>query len=259
MKKVLLVGELNQTVSSVNKHLSTRFQTQICVDSLEMVKGMAKVFAPDMAVVCLVGTGELDRRILDFFEQYDAKMPILLIGTTEECKAYQTYYENGQVDYAIRPTKLSALMKKCLIMLRMAEDDAVEPQSESVDEPQRRKRILAVDDSGVLLRSVKAMLDKNYDISVATDGEMAMKQAKKKMPDLILLDYEMPGWDGKRTLEEIRKHEELKDIPVLFLTGVADREHISAVLGLKPEGYLLKPIEQQKLLDTIEKVLSGTV
>ena len=116
-----------------------------------------------------------------------------------------------------------------------------------------------MDDSGVLLRSVKAMLDKYYDFGVATDGEMAMKQAKKKKPDLILLDYEMPGWDGKKTLEEFRKDEELKDIPVVFLTGVADREHILAVLGLKPEGYLLKPIEQQKLLDTIEKVLTGTV
>lgn len=66
MKKILLVGELSQTVSSVNRHLSTRFQTQICVDSLELVKGMAKVFEPDMAVMCLVGVSGLDCRILDF-------------------------------------------------------------------------------------------------------------------------------------------------------------------------------------------------
>lgn len=259
MKKILLVGELNQTVSSVNRHLSTRFQTQICVDSLELVKGMAKVFEPDMAVVCLVGAGGLDNRILDYFDSQYSKMPVLLIGTTEECKAYQKYYENGQCEFAIRPTKLSALMQKCLVMLRMAEEEVVEVHGDSEEDPHRRKRILAVDDSGVLLRSVKAMLEKTYDVAVATDGEMAIKQIKKKVPDLVLLDYEMPGWDGKKTLEEIRNDEEIKDTPVLFLTGVADKEHIAAVLGLKPEGYLLKPIEQQRLMDTIEKVLSGTV
>ena len=88
---------------------------------------------------------------------------------------------------------------------------------------------------------------------------MAIKQAKKKRPDLILLDYEMPEWDGKRTLEEILKDDELKDIKVVFLTAVTDRAHIEAVLSLKPSGYLLKPIEQAKLIDTIEQVLSETL
>ena len=60
-------------------------------------------------------------------------------------------------------------------------------------------------------------------------------------------------------MEEIQTDEELKDIPVVFLTAVSDRAHIEAVLKLKPSGYLLKPIEQNKLVDTIEKVLSETL
>ncbi len=63
----------------------------------------------------------------------------------------------------------------------------------------------------------------------------------------------------KRTLEEIRKDEELKAISVLFLTVVVDKGHITAVLGLNPCGYLLKPIEQQKLIDTVKKALSGEI
>lgn len=259
MKKILLIGELNQTVSSVNAHLATRFQTQICMDSLDLVKGMAKVFEPDMAVICLVGTGELDKRILDFFSAQYAQVPVLLLGTGEECKCFQTYYESAQFDYVIRPTTLSALMKKCREMLLLEAADP-EPEAEvQVEEAVRRSRILAVDDSGVLLRSVKAILDKDYDVAVASSGMMAIKQAKKTAIDLILLDYEMPEWDGKRTLEEIRGDEELKDIPVVFLTGVADKAHIAAVLGLNPQGYLLKPIDPQKLLDTIEKVLGQSV
>lgn len=261
MKKVFLIGQLNQIVSSVNKHLSTRFQIQLCVDSLELVKGMAKVFEPDMVVISLVGVGTLDNRILDHFRNEYSQIPVLLLGTVDECNHYQRYYDNPQISFVTRPTTLSAVMQKCLDMLQM---ECIEREKEDlakvvVEEGERKKRILAVDDSGILLRSVKTMLENTYEVVVATDGMMAIKQAIKKKPDLILLDYEMPKMDGRETLEELRNDEELKKIPVVFLTGVADKENITAVLKLKPEGYLLKPIEQQRLLDTIEKVLTGTV
>lgn len=258
MKKVLLVGELNQTVSSVNKHLSTKFQTQICKDTIDFVKGMIKVFDPDLILICLVGMGELDTNILELFKDKYSNLPVLLIGTKEECRYYEEIYESEQFDFAIRPITLSAIMQKCHKLLRMT-DEKPEAETEGAKSREGRKQILAVDDSGILLRSVKAMLDKQYDVAVATSGMLAIKQAKKNPPDLILLDYEMLGWDGKRTLEEIQQDEELKGIPVVFLTAVSDRAHIEAVLKLKPSGYLLKPIEQNKLVDTIEKVLTETL
>lgn len=119
---------------------------------------------------------------------------------------------------------------------------------------QLKRQILLVDDSPLALRSIKAMLDKKYDVAVATSGEKALVAAKKNLPDLILLDYEMPGWDGRKTLEELRNDEEVGDIPVVFLTGVADKEHITAVLGMNPKGYLLKPVDKDKLLNTIKEV-----
>lgn len=253
MKKVLLVGDLNQTVSSINKQLSTGFQTQICKDDLELMKGMFKVFDPDLVMISLVGVGKLDEKILDFLKEKYSHIPVLLVGTAEECRYFQKLYDSEQFHYAVRPTTLSAVMNQCFKLLRMSNSVEAEVKKEG------RKSILAVDDSGLLLRSVKAMLDKEYDVSVANSGMAAIKQAKKKLPDLILLDYEMPEWDGKRTLEEILKDEELKDVKVVFLTAVTDRTHIEAVLKLKPSGYLLKPIDQAKLMDTIEKVLSGTL
>jgi DNA-binding NarL/FixJ family response regulator len=53
----------------------------------------------------------------------------------------------------------------------------------------------------------------------------------------------------------IRELEVAKDIPVVFLTGVSDREHITAVLELKPAGYLLKPADSKQIFSIIEKVL----
>ena len=258
MKKIMLVGKLNQTVSSVNKHLSTRFQTQVCVDELEMIKGMIGVFDPDLLVISLIGVGELSTSILDYLQDKCDNLPVLLLGTKAECHYYSSYYESKQFDYAVRPITLSVLTKKCMEILHMGSGD-LDDELLVKKIGNRRKRVLAVDDSGVLLRSVKAILAEEYEVSLATSGPMAIQQAKKSLPDLILLDYEMPEWDGKRTLEEFRKDAELKDIPVVFLTGVADRSHIMAVLNMKPESYLLKPIEQERLLGTIHDVLAGMV
>lgn len=253
MKKILLIGDLNQTVSKVNNYLQTKFQTQLCVDSLEMVRGMVRVYEPEMAVVCLVGVGELDYKILDFFANRRSNVPVLLIGTPEECKYFQKYYDSDQFDFLTRPTTLPELMDKCASVLNLEEVEAL-----VVEEPEEevKKRILVVDDSGILLRSVKTMLSDKYEVAVATDGKKAIERAKRRKPDLILLDYEMPVMDGKETLEELRKDEELKDIPVVFLTSVADRDSIAPVLKLKPQGYLLKPIDQKRMFETIENVLA---
>lgn len=254
MKRVLLIGELNQTVSTVNHYLQAKFQTQMCLDSLEMVKGMVKVYEPDMVVVCLVGVGELDHKILDFFENRRNNVPVLLIGTPEECNYFQKYYDSEQFDFLTRPTTLSELMGKCSAILKLEKEDETVVEAKEAEE---KKRILVVDDSGILLRSVKTMLADQYEVAVATDGKKAIERAKRRKPDLILLDYEMPVMDGKETLEELRKDEELKDIPVVFLTSVADRDSIAPVLKLKPEGYLLKPIDQKRMFETIESVLAG--
>ena len=79
----------------------------------------------------------------------------------------------------------------------------------------------------------------------------------KQRPDVILLDYEMPVCDGRQTLEMIRADEEMKDIPVIFLTGVNDRENIQAVLRLRPAGYLLKPAVPERRIETIEKAAAS--
>lgn len=254
MKKVLLVGQSNKTVSNLKQYLISKYDIQLCTDDLDLVKGVMKVKNPDMVLVCLVGIGKLNEKILDFFRETDEKVPVLLIGTGEECRYYGKYYSDRQFDYIVRPVTQSQLLKRCGQVLR-TEPAAVENDDWGfgIDDYQN-KRILVIDDSSLALRSIKSMLDKKYDITVAMSGEKGMAVAKKILPDLILLDYEMPGWDGKKTLEELRADEDTMDIPVVFLTGVADKAHITAVLALNPQGYFLKPVEREKLLDTIEEI-----
>lgn len=120
-----------------------------------------------------------------------------------------------------------------------------------------KKRIFIVDDSPVILRSIKKLLDPQYDVFISTSGEQALKMIPTKKPDLILLDYEMPGMDGRETFEAILQNDDMKHIPVIFLTSMANRQQIYDAVSSIPAGYILKPPNRDELLDTIEDVFKG--
>lgn len=116
-----------------------------------------------------------------------------------------------------------------------------------------KKKILVVDDSGAMLRNVKGWLEDYYQVSLANSGAMAIKYLSTNRPDLVLLDYEMPVINGKQVLEMIRSESEFSDIPVMFLTSKNDKETINQVLGLKPEGYILKTTKPDQIVQMINE------
>lgn len=118
---------------------------------------------------------------------------------------------------------------------------------------QIKKKILVVDDSGAMLRNVKGWLGDKYNVILANSGAMAIKYLATDRPDLVLLDYEMPVIDGRQVLEMIRTEIDFRDIPVIFLTSKNDRESIMKVMELKPEGYLLKTMEPEKIVEEVDK------
>ena len=138
-----------------------------------------------------------------------------------------------------RPIDVKASAKKI--------DDFIKEHGKHV-----KKKILVVDDSGIMLRNIKRWLEDKYQVILANSGAMAIKYLATNRPDLVLLDYEMPVIDGSQVLEMIRTETEFCDIPVIFLTGKNDKESIMKVLELKPEGYLLKSMEPQKIIQEID-------
>lgn len=114
------------------------------------------------------------------------------------------------------------------------------------------KKILVVDDSGAVLRSVKSWLEEKYQVILANSGAMAIKYLATNRPDLVLLDYEMPVVDGRQVLEMMRTEMEFSDIPVIFLTSKNDKESIIKVMELKPQGYILKSTSPKQILAEID-------
>ncbi|MBR1629437.1 MAG: response regulator, partial [Lachnospiraceae bacterium] len=116
----------------------------------------------------------------------------------------------------------------------------------------RRKRLLVVDDDGMMLRTLKLWLSDHYQVYMANSGMNAITLLAKKEVDLILLDYEMPVASGPEVLQMIRSDPSTSHLPVMFLTAKNDKESVMKVMEMKPERYLLKTMPPDVLLKNID-------
>lgn len=256
MKKILLIGKLNHVMKETNNFLSQFFNVQLCSENSSVLDGMMKIVNPDLVLISLIGVYGIDTSIFFMLSDQYSKIPVLTIGTKEESDKFFKYYEEEQFENLIRPVDNTIIMDAVCRRLGLDKSEVEKNAAEEKKEIVNKKRVLVVDDNGTTLRTIKAMLEEQYDVAIAISGAQAMTSIGKKRPDLILLDYEMPICDGKMTLEMIRADEDMKDIPVVFLTAVNDRANIEAVLKLKPAGYFLKPPIKDKLIAEMEKILN---
>lgn len=120
-----------------------------------------------------------------------------------------------------------------------------------------KKRVLVVDDDPRMLRAIKVQLEGIFDVTIVTNGRNALQYLSSHHVDIILLDYVMPGEDGTVVLQAIRCIPEFLTIPVLFLTGVSDEQKVKKGLELNPQGYLLKPVSREVLIEAINTTLKN--
>lgn len=116
-----------------------------------------------------------------------------------------------------------------------------------------KKHILVVDDSGEFLRAIKGWLSNRYNVAMVNSAANAIAYLATNTPDLILLDYEMPVCSGPQLLEMIRAESKTSSIPVIFLTSKSDRESVQSVLALHPQGYLLKTLTPERIIDSVDE------
>ena len=127
-----------------------------------------------------------------------------------------------------------------------------------------RKVILAVDDEKYNLEFINSIVeDENIELLTAGDGEEGLQKAKENIPDLIILDIQMPKKDGFTTFMELKQDIKTKNIPVVMLTGIGEKrgihfskEEMGDFYGSEPDNYIEKPIDPEKLLKIILKLLN---
>jgi len=122
-----------------------------------------------------------------------------------------------------------------------------------------KKHILIVDDDINMLKLLRLFLADDYQVTIVDSGKKALEFILNHTPDLLLLDYMMPLFDGPHLLEIIRKREQTKNIPALFLTSVTEKDKIIQCLAYNPQGYLIKPISREDLLQRVAETLEAGV
>ncbi|MBI2266350.1 MAG: response regulator [Armatimonadetes bacterium] len=120
----------------------------------------------------------------------------------------------------------------------------------------RNPTILVVDDDESNLELLRAHLrEGNYDVGVARSGEEAFALALKTPPDLILLDIILPGMNGYRTCEMLKKRKETRLIPIVMVTSLSGQEDKIKGLEIGADDFLTKPINALELLTRIKSLL----
>lgn len=119
-----------------------------------------------------------------------------------------------------------------------------------------KQTILVVDDEKDLLDLIEYNLRKEgFNVLKAENGEEGIAMAKEHSPDLVLLDIMMPKMDGLQAVEEMRKDNELKKIPIILLTARSDEKTEVEGLNKGSDDYITKPISTTKLISRIKAVL----
>jgi CheY-like chemotaxis protein len=173
----------------------------------------------------------------------EKKIKFFIIGSTNE---FTTTFENISRDSVTqtfeRPLNVKILTNALNILI----------DKTNRGEGSFQKRILVVDDDGVILRTIKSWLSEKYEVYIANSGENALAFLGSTSVDLVLLDFMMPEMSGPETLTALRENQTTKDTPVMFLTAKSDKTSVMTAAMLKPEKYLLKSMPKDELLGAID-------
>ncbi len=105
---------------------------------------------------------------------------------------------------------------------------------------ERRRRILVVDDDPLFRSLMTNVLRHDFDVAVANDGADGFYRAIDWVPDLAVLDIQMPGWDGIKTLKAFRAHPVLAKVKVVVLTSDSSRETVLAAINAGADDFVIK-------------------
>ncbi|MBO4915697.1 MAG: response regulator [Oscillospiraceae bacterium] len=228
--------------------------TDALVSSLKSVDITAIPVEPDIELIRRQKDGT-DIFVL-FAGDYMYDAPELLVYLKDLCFGEEKIL--CIVGYAKELSEIEEMIPKSMIEREFVRPIDVKSISKALgnlisngDERKKGKHILLVDDDVIFLKMMQGWLSSRYRVTVVKSGMQAITYIAAHTPDLILLDYDMPITPGPQVMEMIKSEPNSAKIPVIFLTGKADRESVLSVMRLKPDGYLLKSMKKEDIMLSI--------
>jgi len=263
---VLLTGNNRMAINEFFTYMDLNLECINTSSRYNDIVNHLKYISPDAFIYCLYGESPDDiKRFVNAERKITEKnIPIIIVGNREECEQFKKIAPTIEADFFLRPISAQKLERSIVELLEKKKPAqsvnapakvSQAPPAQAPAAAPARKHILIVDDDSSVLKLLKGYLAERYDVATAINGKVAMKFLESKKTDLVLLDYEMPEQNGAAVLGQIRDSERTRHLPVVFLTGLTERGKIQELLALKIQGYLIKPIDMEKLSSTIRGVL----
>ena len=203
------------------------------------------------------------------------QVPVLLVRIGEKRMAFQVESLKGSREIVIKPVGAQFSTVDCVsgatilgdgsvvMILDMAAVARINARVQSIDLPVRKNTedrlvVMVVDDSITVRKVTTRLLERNgFSVLTAKDGVDAMGQLQETVPDMMLLDIEMPRMDGFELATHMRNDDRFKHVPIIMITSRTGDKHRERARQIGVNNYLGKPYQENDLLDSIHHIIGA--
>ncbi len=229
-------------ITAYNPDMTELTRNMLCVSSCAVVYGMRNELRDFYDII----TDLKERMRIN-------SIPLIVAGTPEDVEDFELIsdrFPSLKVEWPIDQSTFKSMVDGIINEHHSLTDASSHGATEN-----SRKRVLVIDDDTMLLMMMREMLRDKYDVATAPSGRIAYKFLSNKNADIILLDYEMPEENGPEVMDKLRLNPKTADIPIVFLSGVTDAHKIANINSKRPQGFIPKPVDRMKLIDTIDRLI----
>lgn len=169
----------------------------------------------------------------------DIRSPVMMLSAVRDPEKVSRLIAAGAQNYLIKPISPDRLIERISILLH------------------RQKKIIMVVDDDPLIREIfrKRLTQRGHEVVLATNGAQALSMARRSYPQAIVLDRQMPRLDGLQFLQELRREDKTRSIPVIMLSAKCESDDIYAGYREGANAYISKPFVPDQVIDTCESFL----
>lgn len=169
--------------------------------------------------------------------------PVVMLTGKSDKFSVMNSMAMGVDGYLLKPVEKQALL------------DAVEEVCSKKKQIEDRKTVLAIDDDMTYLKQINGFLQEYYNVIMINSTKLALDYLTNHVPDVILLDYQMPLYNGVALISIIRQNESYQNIPFIILSGALSKEALLGFYPYEPFACLVKPVDKQVLIDKVREAI----
>ena len=243
-KPTILVADDDPAILNLVQQLLSPWMTVECVQSGRAALGVIEGRRFDLIILdCeLTDMSGLDVLLHIGRMESDIRSPVMMLSAVREPEKVSRLIAAGAQNYLVKPIAPERLIERISVLLN------------------RQKKIIMVVDDDPLIREIfrKRLTQRGHEVVLATNGAQALSMARRSYPQAIVLDRQMPRLDGLQFLQELRREDKTRSIPVVMLSAKCESDDIYAGYREGANAYISKPFVPDQVIDTCESFLKAT-